>query len=492
MRGGIHMKKKTGSILVMFFVLCIFSFIFSGVEKGIRAAEELQIPPGVKVAGSPEVMPSENELRAAMLPSLKKLGKGKTIHILFQAGGDSDTPNALQKFIEKEVGMKIVFDIVPPQQMHEREVMSFMSGSYEYDLIECYPTYIGEYAEADFIHNLDKWYTKYAKEIDVTDYIEGAQVGFDKYKGSWYAIPYDGDVLVLYYRSDLLNDTKNKNAFKKKYGYNLGAPETWDQVRDIAEFFTETYPDMKGMGFLAGKDWLSVDYWLTIYRNYLTAKNIPFKNGLVNDFGEIELNKDAFITANEVWLSLLKLAPEDILSWGYSECKEAIGSGRIPMTMQWASSVFRDPRQTKYWNDITATVMPGFKKADGKVNHVTSLAVGKAMVVPKLAKNAEVAFLYASYLSTKTVQIYETNSGSGVDPNRHSVWKDKRVQEVWGPLFDPTQKSLGIGIGDIKVPQASKLYEAILIPLHSSWSGDIDSEEAYEETIAEFEKIMAK
>jgi|GEM_PF-1933933 len=487
------MRKKWKLIVAIFCVLCVAGFLLGSKdkeEKSLAPEEAEEVAEGA--AGSAEVLPDEDELRAAMLPSLKKLGKGKTIRILFQAGGDSDTPVRLKEFIEDEVGMKITVDIVPPQQMHERQVMSMMSGTYEYDMIETYPTFIGEYAEAGFIKNLDKWYEKYGDEIDMSDYIEASQVGFDKYKGSWYAIPYDGDVLLLYYRRDLFEDAGNKSDFKAEYGYKLDTPQTWYEVRDIAEFFDNKYPDMKGMGFLAGKHWLSVDYWVTIYRNYLVSKGIPFENGLVNDFGEIELNREAFIATNQLWIDLLQFAPDDILSWGYAECKEAINVGRIPMTMQWASAVFRDPRQSEYWDDIIATVMPGFPKDDGSVEKVTSLAVGKAMTIPTAAKNGEVAFLYASYLATTTLQIYETNSGSGVDPNRHSVWDDQRVRDVWGPLYEPTLESLALGIGDIKVPQASKLYEAILVPLHSSWAGAMSTEDAWDATIKEYEKIMSE
>ena len=88
------------------------------------------------------------------------------------------------------------------------------------------------------------------------------------------------------------------------------------------------------------------------------------------------------------------------------------------------------------------------------------------------------------------MQIYATNSGSGVDPNRTSVWKDQRVKDVWGPLVDPTMKSLQMGIGDIKVPQASKLYEALLNELHRSWSGEQNSTQAYDRTMTEWNKIM--
>ena len=50
----------------------------------------------------------------------------------------------------------------------------------------------------------------------------------------------------LVYRRDLFDDPKEKAAFKGKYGYDLAAPATYDQLRDIAEFFTR--PDQKSFG----------------------------------------------------------------------------------------------------------------------------------------------------------------------------------------------------------------------------------------------------
>jgi len=473
---------KQARILLMLLVIALF-------VAGYAFGQE--VPKGVKVAGSPEVMPTQAEIIKAIPPSLKALGKGKTIRIMFQGGGDSAPPLELKELIEKETGLKLTIDVIPPENLHERQLAFLLSGAAEYDLLELYPTWIGEYAEADYIENLDALYGKYGKEIDVSDFIEGAQVGFDKYKGSWYAVPYDGDVNIFYYRKDLFADAKNKADFKAKYKYNLGAPNDWDQVRDMAEFFTGRQPGLYGFGTLALKTWWAVDYWANVYRNRLAADGVKFSNGLVNDNGEIELNKDAFIKANDFYMGMMKFSPPGILSWGYPETKEGFGNGVVAMTMQWATSVFRDPRQAKYWDQCVATIMPGFKRKDGSVKPVTSFAVGKALVVPTVSKNKDVAFLYAQFLASKTMQIYETNSGSGVDPNRTSVWKDQRVKDVWGPLVEPTLKALQLGIGDIKVPQASQLYESLLNELHQTWSGSQTSAQAYDRVMREWKKIMA-
>ena len=124
------------------------------------------------------------------------------------------------------------------------------------------------------------------------------------------------------------------------------------------------------------------------------------------------------------------------------------------------------------------------------VSKVTSFAVGKAMVIPTGTKNRDVAFLYAQFLASKEMQIYATNTGSGVDPNRYSVWEDQRVKDVWGPLVAPTMESLDIGIGDMKVPEASQLYETILNELHETWAGNKTSAKAYDAVIKKWKDIL--
>jgi len=66
---------------------------------------------------------------------------------------------------------------------------------------------------------------------------------------------------MLGYRSDLLNDAGEKQAFQAKYGYALAVPETYKQLMDIAQFFTRKKGEM-----LAGKA-LDQDFYGVIMAN---------------------------------------------------------------------------------------------------------------------------------------------------------------------------------------------------------------------------------
>ena len=62
----------------------------------------------------------------------------------------------------------------------------------------------------------------------------------------YWAIPLEGDANGWAYRKDWFEDPKEKAAFKAKYGYDLGVPKDYKQLRDIAEFFHR--PDEKRYG----------------------------------------------------------------------------------------------------------------------------------------------------------------------------------------------------------------------------------------------------
>ena len=445
------------------------------------------IPEGVKVAGMPEVLPTEEELIAAIPPSLKAMDNtGKKLRIMFQGGGDSAPAAEMKDFIKAQTGIEIEIDVIPPESLHEKQLSVFTAGGSDYDLMELYPTWIGEYAEAGYIENLDPYYEKYAAEINIEDYIPGAQVGFDKYQDSWYAIPFDGDVNTFYYRKDLIEDPKEQEAFKAKYGYDLKVPDTWEEVRDQAEFFYRPDQNLWGFGTLALRTWWAADYWANVYRPYIKA---DVQNGMVNDQGEFELDKEAFIKANDLYMEMMKFSPEGILNWGYPETKEGLGNGTVAMSMQWATAVFRDPRQASHWDKLGFAVMPGVKQEDGTIKRKPALAVGKALAVPTDATQKDEAFLLGQFFASTAMQIYETNTGSGIDPNRTSVFEDQRVKDVWGDLTAAAMANLDLGVSDIKVPGASRYYEALIGELHSSWAGEQTSEEAYNKVMEQWETI---
>ena len=76
--------------------------------------------------------------------------------------------------------------------------------------------------------------------------------------GKYWGYPTEGDADGWSYRKDLFEDPKEMEAFKAKYGYDLAVPETYAQLKDIAEFFTRADQGLYGVAIYSQKDYDAV------------------------------------------------------------------------------------------------------------------------------------------------------------------------------------------------------------------------------------------
>ena len=101
---------------------------------------------------------------------------------------------------------------------------------------------MGDFAEAGLLLPLDEYVDKYQPSWSDPEYgYAGGETTvtlFTKYKGVTYFVAFDNDTQPFVYRSDLFENADEGAAFADKYGYPLDFPLTWDEHRDIAEFFT--------------------------------------------------------------------------------------------------------------------------------------------------------------------------------------------------------------------------------------------------------------
>jgi len=72
---------------------------------------------------------------------------------------------------------------------------------------------------------------------------------------NYWAFPTEGDADGWAYRTDLFEDPAEMAAFEAEYGYPLDVPETFEQLYDIANFFTRPEDDLYGVGIYTQADY---------------------------------------------------------------------------------------------------------------------------------------------------------------------------------------------------------------------------------------------
>ena len=59
------------------------------------------------------------------------------------------------------------------------------------------------------------------------------------YKNKIWGFFDDGDMFALYYRKDIFEDPKMKDAYQKKFNKPLAVPTTWEDYAQVAQFITD-------------------------------------------------------------------------------------------------------------------------------------------------------------------------------------------------------------------------------------------------------------
>ncbi len=342
---------------------------------------------------------------------------------------------------------------------------------------------------------------------------------YNKYQLSWggklYGIPWDGDMLMLNYRKDLLNDPKYQEEFKAKYGYDLSAPNNWEQYANIAEFFN-------------GKDWDGdgqPNYGLV---ELPMRKNHAWNGFLSRAAGYAKhpsdpafffdpetmkprINNAGFVRALEDWKEAMRWGPPDMQSYDWAANAQSFIGGRAALNIQWAdigpmsidpnTSLVQDkvgyavtPGSTEVWNPKT-----GAWETVAEPNKAPFAGFGGWIyVVPKLTEHPDAAFDLATFLGSPEVRIEAvTAPGCGVNPSSTaqldpSIWVEAGFSEeaatdyteaIRASLTDPNV------VFDLRIPGIPDYKDALEIAVTKALAGEASPQEALDQAAQEWESI---
>ncbi len=148
--------------------------------------------------------------------------------------------------------------------------------------------------------------------------------------GHYYAYPTEGDANGWAYRKDLFEDADNMAAFEEQYGYPLAVPETWEQLRDIAEFFTRPDEGLYGVAIYTQDDY---DAIVMGYENVLFSYGSDWKDADNNVLGVI--NSPEAVAALELYKELYSFAPPGTNDAFFQEMNDAFMNGQAAMIMNY-------------------------------------------------------------------------------------------------------------------------------------------------------------
>jgi multiple sugar transport system substrate-binding protein len=328
-------------------------------------------------------------LLLAITPSNAVSGDCKELVVIWNAGTCPTAFLDIAKEYTKETGVAMKGAFVPyGPQWHDKMASEFAAKGSGFDIAVWDSQSVAEFAGAGHCELLNERIEK-SKLISLDEYEQTALVRYGEYpdnSGKIWALPINQDALGLMYRKDLFENPEEKKAFKAKYGYDLAVPDTYQQAKDIAEFFTRPDQKLYGWAQYGGREY---DFATSSSNCFLWSFGGELWNPQTNEIDGY-LNSAASIDGLKFYIDMFKYAPPGGTNWGFDEINSAFQQGKVAMAMQWyfffGSNA--DPKVSKVADSVGFSNLPGAIGRDGKFRRQFSLG-GQGMGINIYSKCVE-------------------------------------------------------------------------------------------------------
>lgn len=317
----------------MLAVLLVFLIVFASACTPAPAAP----PPTAEPAGAAPAAPQPEEESAAEEPAAEEAAdadaSGVTeLTILWAQWDPADYLQEIGNLYEEETGIAVRVVQEPWGSFYDRAFTEFAAGGTSFDMIVGDSQWLGQGAEQG--HYVDLTDFLVGEGIDKT-VTEATLTYYGEYptgSGRYWAYPTEGDADGWAYRQDLFEDPEEMAAFEAEYGYPLAVPETWDQLLDIAKFFTRPDEGLYGAGIYTQVDYDAITMG---YENVMFSYGARWQNPETNEVIGVA-NSPESIAALEFYRELYECcSPPGMGNAFFQETNDALINGQAAMIMNY-------------------------------------------------------------------------------------------------------------------------------------------------------------
>jgi multiple sugar transport system substrate-binding protein len=414
--------------------------------------------------------------------------KDVTLTVIWHGGVCADTLLEISKDFTKETGIKVVASFVGyGAPWHDKVAAEFAAHGSGFDLACWDSQSISEFAGGGHCVLLNPYIEK-SKVLKMSDWSKEMLLRYGEYpdgSGKYYGLPINADSEGMMYRKDYFEDPKEKAGFKKKYGYDLDIPQTYDQLKDIAEWFTRP-PNLYGYAVMGGREY---DFLTSITNSYIWSFGGELWNPKTYEIKGY-LDSPASVDAIKYYIDTMKFCPPGVETWGWDEENAAFTTGKVVMCHQWFY-FFNDmtKKDKNPFADKTGfAILPGqVSKRDGKFRREFSMG-GQGMGISKYSKHVKEAWQFLEWYNLKPQQMmYAKVCQSG----RKDVLEDPS----WTGM-NPYNKLFAVAFNYTNdywhLPEYAILLDIMQEETHNAVTGKKTPEQALKDCADRHEKVLEK
>jgi multiple sugar transport system substrate-binding protein len=406
--------------------------------------------------------------------------------LIWHEGDRADLLLKIAKEYTRDTGVEIRA-ILPPltSEYHDRIAREFANRGSGFDLAIFDSQSMPEFASQGHVVLLNEMLLN-SRKLKPSDFDALALQRYSEYpagSGNIYALPINQDCMGLVYRKDLFGNPVEQAAFLKKYGYELAVPETYDQLRDIAEFFTRPEQGLYGIALYGSEDY---DAATSVFNNVLWSFGAELwdpGSGRVSG----HLNSSQAKAALAFYKDLFLYAPPGFRDAYVPEVNRAVTSGKVAMGIQWFyyfNDLSRGASQAGY--ELGFAPLPGQRGSDGTVRRFVMVG-GQGVSISQYSAHKDQAWKFLEWFLDREQQ-WKWVRGGGMT-GLSTILRDPEFLSA-APPNGAFVRSIAVTKDYWSLPAYPELLRVYQHYVHQALAGSLSPDQALDSCAREQESIL--
>lgn len=400
--------------------------------------------------------------------------------------------------------------------LFEKTVTALSTGSGAYDMLVFPAAWAGDYMAPGYLEPIPQ---DILDAVDMDDVIPLYRERIIAWGDTIYALPYDGDSHMLYYRKDLVDGGEYAADFEAEYGYPLAEPKSWSQYYDIAAFFNGKTVETAGMAapifgvMEAQKRGTQAFYvYFSHAAGYGKVPGNPCFFFSCDDMTP-QVNNPGWVKALEDYMLSTKLGPPEQINWDVADTRNYFPAGLSVFNIDWGDvgPISIDENVSLVKGDVGFAPLPGgdqywdyeageWVTPEEGVNTAPFIAFGGWIIgVAADSDVKEAALDFAAFMARpELVKVLAVTGGTGINPARYSqfealdLWVDAGFDEESAKDY---LDAILTGIAhpnavlDLRIVGTPEYQQTLDVEITRAIAGEISAQEALDNAAAQWEVI---
>lgn len=422
---------------------------------------------------------------------------------------------------EEETGGEVELQQFAFGDLFEKIITDFETGAGSYDMLIFPADWAGDFMAPGYLEAIPE---ELKAQVDWEDIIPLYSDRIVAWGDTVYALPYDGDSHMLYYRKDLVDGGEYAADFEAEYGYPLAEPKTWKEYIDIAKFFNgkEVVLDNTGaqgpiFGTMEAQKRNAQSYWVFLSHaaGYGKVPGNPCFFFSCEDMTP-QVNNPGWVRALTEYVEISQYGPPEMVNWDVADTRIYFPTGMSVFNIDWGDvgpisideevSVIKGlvgfaplPGGDQYWDYVTGEwVTP-----ESGSNRAPFIAFGGWIIgVSANSEVKEAALDFAAYMAApEMVQQLAVTGGTGINPSRFSQFE---ALDLWvGAGFDEASATdyldailSGINdpnaVLDLRITGSAEYLQTLDVEIARAVAGEVSPEEALNNVATQWNEITER